>query len=44
MLTVINTILVAKGYGSAEQQTLFGIILLVVALAYSREPRLRDRI
>lgn len=44
MLTVINTVLLAKGYSNAEQQILFGIIILVAVLAYGREPRLRDRV
>jgi ribose transport system permease protein len=44
MLTVINTVLLAKGYSYADQQILFGLIILVAVLAYGREPRLRDRI
>jgi ribose transport system permease protein len=44
MLTVINTVLLAKGYSQAVQQILFGVIILVAALAYGRETRLRDRI
>jgi ribose transport system permease protein len=44
MLTVINTVLLAKGYSAAVQQILFGAIILVAALAYCRETRLRDRI
>jgi ribose transport system permease protein len=44
MLTVVNTVLLAKGYSNAEQQILFGMILLVAVLAYGREPRLRDRV
>jgi ribose transport system permease protein len=44
MLTVINTVLLAKGYSQAVQQILFGAIILVAALAYGRESRLRDRI
>ena len=44
MLTVINTVLLAKGYSNADQQILFGLIILVAVLAYGREPRLRDRI
>jgi ribose transport system permease protein len=44
MLTVINTVLLAKGYSIAAQQILFGAIILVAVLAYGREPRLRDRI
>lgn len=44
MLTVINTVLLAKGYSAAVQQILFGAIILVAALAYGREARLRDRV
>ncbi|MFZ0384150.1 MAG: ABC transporter permease [Solirubrobacteraceae bacterium] len=44
MLTVINTVLLAKGYSNADQQILFGVIILVAVTAYGREPRLRDRI
>ena len=44
MLTVINAVLLAKGYSNAEQQILFGIIILLAVLAYGREPRLRDQI
>lgn len=44
MLTVVNTVLLAKGYSSAQQQILFGLIVLVAVLAYGREMRLRDRI
>jgi ribose transport system permease protein len=44
MLTVINTVLLAKGYTPAVQQILFGAIILVAALAYGRETRLRDRV
>jgi ribose transport system permease protein len=44
MLTVINTVLLAKGYSDAEQQILFGVIILIAILAYGREPRLRDQI
>ena len=44
MLTVINTVLLAKGYSNADQQILFGLIILVAVLAYGREPRMRDLI
>jgi ribose transport system permease protein len=44
MLTVINTVLLAKGYSNADQQILFGVIILLALLAYGRESRLRDRI
>lgn len=44
MLTLITTILLAHGYSTAEQQILFGLVVLAVVFAYGREPRLRDRI
>jgi ribose transport system permease protein len=44
MLTVINTVLLAKGYSNADQQILFGLIILVAVLAYGREPQIRDLI
>jgi ribose transport system permease protein len=44
MLTVINTVLLAKGYSAAAQQILFGLIIFVVAVAYARETRLRDQV
>jgi ribose transport system permease protein len=44
MLTVINTVLLANGFSSAAQQILFGLVILIVALAYSRETSLRDRV
>ncbi len=44
MLTVINTVLLAKGGNAAQQQILYGLIILVVALAYGRETRLRDQV
>lgn len=44
MITVINTVLLAKGYSASEQQILFGLLILAVALIYGRETRLRDRV
>jgi len=44
MITVINTVMLAKGYSAAEQQILFGFLILVVALIYGRKSRLRDRV
>ncbi|MBS1677076.1 MAG: ABC transporter permease [Actinobacteria bacterium] len=44
MLTLINTLLLANGYTAATQQILFGMIILVVALIYGREARLRDQV
>jgi ribose transport system permease protein len=44
MLTVINTVLLANGFSAAAQQILFGLVIVVVALVYSRETSLRDRV
>ncbi|MFZ0040698.1 MAG: ABC transporter permease [Solirubrobacteraceae bacterium] len=44
VLTVLSTVLVGKGYSTADQQILFGLLILVVVAGYGREVRLRDRI
>jgi len=44
LLTVLSTVLVGKGYGTADQEIIFGLLILVVVAGYGREPRLRDRI
>jgi ribose transport system permease protein len=44
MLTVIDTVLLAKGFSNADQQILFGVIILIAILAYGREQHLRDQI
>ena len=44
MLTVINTVLLAKGYSAAVQQILFGVLLFVVVFFYGRDRRLGDRV
>jgi ribose transport system permease protein len=44
MLTVITTILIANGSSIADQQILFGVVILLVVFVYGREPRLRDRV
>ncbi len=44
VLTVLSTVLVGKGYSTADQQIIFGILILVVVAGYGREVRLRDRI
>ena len=44
MLIVITTVLLAKGYSSADQQILQGVVILVVVFMYGREERLRDRV
>jgi ribose transport system permease protein len=44
LLTVLSTVLVGKGYSSADQQIIFGALILVVVAGYGRGPRMRDRI
>ncbi len=43
-LTVLTTILVARGYDVADQHIVFGVLILVVVAAYGRDRRLRDRV
>jgi ribose transport system permease protein len=44
VLTVLSTVLVGKGYTTADQQIIFGVLILVVVAGYGREARLRDRV
>jgi ribose transport system permease protein len=44
LLTVLSSVLVGKGYSSADQQIIFGALILVVVAGYGRGPRMRDRI
>jgi ribose transport system permease protein len=44
VLTVLSTVLVGKGYSNADQQIIFGLLILVVVAGYGRGPKLRDRI
>jgi len=44
VLTVLSTVLVGKGYSTADQQIIFGALILVVVAGYGRGPRMRDRI
>jgi ribose transport system permease protein len=44
VLTVLSTVLVGKGYSTADQQIIFGLLILAVVAGYGRGPRLRDRI
>lgn len=43
-LTVLTTILVGRGYDQADQQIVFGVLILLVVAGYGRDQRLRDRI
>jgi ribose transport system permease protein len=44
ILTVLTTILVGKGYSQADQQIIFGALILLVVAGYGRDRRLRDRV
>jgi ribose transport system permease protein len=44
VLTVLTTVLVGNGYSNADQQMIFGFLILLVVAGYGRSPRLRDRI
>jgi ribose transport system permease protein len=41
---VLSTVLVGKGYSSADQQIVFGLLILAVVAGYGRSPRLSDRL
>lgn len=44
ILTALTTIMVGRGYDTADQQIIFGALILLVVAAYGRERRLRDRV
>lgn len=44
ILTVLTTILVARGVGAADQQIAYGVVILAVVAIFGRERRIRDRI
>jgi ribose transport system permease protein len=44
VLTVLSTVLVGKGYTTADQQIIFGVLILLVVAGYGRDARLRDRV
>jgi len=44
ILTELTTVLVGHGYSDADQQMLYGVVILVVVAAYGRERHLRDRV
>lgn len=44
VLTVLSTVLVGKGYSTADQQIIFGVLILLVVAGYGRDARLRDRV
>jgi ribose transport system permease protein len=44
LLTVISTVLVGQGFAEADQQILYGVVILAAMAAYGRERRLRDQV
>lgn len=44
LLTVLSSLLIGNGFTGADQQILYGVIILLAVAAYGRERRLRDRI
>ncbi|WCB92100.1 Ribose import permease protein RbsC [Baekduia alba] len=44
MLTELTTILVGRGYDPADQQIIFGVLILLAVAGYGRSDRLRDRV
>ncbi|WP_024475838.1 ABC transporter permease [Arthrobacter sp. CAL618] len=44
LLTVLTTVLVGQGFTGADQQILYGLVILVAMAVYGRERRLRDQV
>ncbi|AWB88280.1 ABC transporter permease [Salinibacterium hongtaonis] len=44
LITALNTVLIGIGFSYADQQILFGLVILGAVVAYGRERKLRDRI
>tara|TARA_R110002020_G_scaffold65413_19_gene172830 strand:- start:1359 stop:2381 length:1023 start_codon:yes stop_codon:yes gene_type:complete len=44
LITVLNTVLIGHGSSKADQQILFGIVILASMVLYGRERRVRDRV
>lgn len=44
ILTELTTVLIGHGYSTADQQMLFGLVILAVVAAYGRDRRVRDRV
>jgi ribose transport system permease protein len=43
-LTALTTVLLGKGADAADQQIVFGLLILIVVAGYGRDRRLRDRV
>ena len=44
LLTVLTTILIGHGLGDADQQIVYGLVILLVVPAYGRDRRTADRV
>lgn len=44
ILTELTSVLIGHGYSTADQQMLYGVVILLVVAAYGRDRRLRDRV
>lgn len=44
ILTVLTTVLIGHGVSPADQQILFGVLILLVVAGYGRDRRLQDRV
>lgn len=44
LLTELSTVLIGKGLSNAQQQMLFGLLILLVVAIYGRQSRVQDRI
>jgi ribose transport system permease protein len=44
IIIVVTTVLLGHGYGTGDQQIVFGVVILIAVAAYGRDPRLRDRV
>jgi len=44
LLVVLGTVMVGKGYDTADQQILYGVLIFVVVFFYGRDRRLGDRV
>ena len=44
LLIVLGTVMIGKGYDTADQQILYGVLLFVVVFFYGRDRRIGDRV
>jgi ribose transport system permease protein len=44
LITIINVVLVAHGAGSAQQQIIFGVVIVLAVTVYGRSNRISDRV